>query len=391
MVQDADMDQLPKEAVQTGQLGEQAKEAVQTEEPGEQAKEAVQTGEPPEQAKEASQTGEPREQAKEASQTGEPREQAKEASQTGEPAGVEQATKGLERIKSESSVQLKSLDSMTTLSWGRSVSLDALLANMYTPEKAAVPIGERLLQLRSRLVQAFVDGATCAADDTKGRQVLGDLITDWVMELDQEGCESWDAFVAQARNLQDTMAISAVDCLDGWTALKALAKKEGELREQLQQKMEHADQAVAKALSNVLQHAGQANATSSSAAVTQRMAAWKKSLLDKGYIELQLVKDQVRVGTERVEAATVRLMNEAFTQYDQERPKTEDEILGALMEQVEQHMQALQLSEADPSSAGGTGGTEMVVDASVPKPTDKEGGFCCIQTATPVEFLSIYG
>ena len=151
------------------------------------------------------------------------------------------------------------------------------------------------------------------------------------------------------------------------------------MQEQLVAKLAHADQAVAKALVNVVQHAGQTGALSSSAAVTQRMAAWKKGLQEQGNKEIEVVKQQLQMAVKRLEAGTLQMMTSAFQRYDEGRPKTEDEIVGALMLQVEEHMQSLQLSDLDPSSARGTGGTAMEVDSH--PSTAKVGGGVLLEKA----------
>ncbi|CAE6914749.1 unnamed protein product [Symbiodinium sp. CCMP2456] len=349
-------------AVQTGEPGEQAKGSVQTEGPGQQAKGAVQTEGPGELAKGSVQSEGPGEQAKGTVQTGGPGE-AKGAVQTGGPVQTEGPGEAKGAVQTEGpgktvgSTGLRSLDSMSTLSWGRRISVESLVPD--TPMKQPVHfLEQQALELQGKLFQAFGDGATFASDDEKGRRVLGDLVTDWLIEL--QGSEYPPV---QPGAAGDTMAISAVECLDAWAALRAVAKKEADLQEQLQAKMAHADQAVAKALSSVVQHAGQAGAFSNSAAVTQRMAAWKRSLQEQGEKEIQGVKEQLQMATSRLEAGISQTVAVALQRYDEARPRTEDEIVGALMLQVEEHMQSLQLIDVDPASAGGTGGTAMDVDA----------------------------
>ena len=242
----------------------------------------------------------------------------------------------------------RSLDSMTTLSWGRSLSniQDVIGA---TPMKQQAPFDELVMELRNQLVRAFADGAS--KDDHQGRQVLGDIVMDWVIEVGKSE-------LTQQRGAAE-MCEPASECLEACAALKDLSQKVAALQEQLAAKMAHADQAVTKALASVVQHAGPANSMCSSSTVTQRMALWKKSLRDEGMKEIQQAKDQQQTCVQRLESGVDRVLTMAFGDYERDRPKTEDELVQQMIKEVESHMSALQLTNVDASSGGGTGEPSM--------------------------------
>ena len=265
--------------------------------------------------------------------------QTAEPSEKGQGPAVEQTTES----------ELRSLDSMTTLSWGR--SLENIQDLPETPMKEQGAVDHLVLELRSRLFRAFGDGASTL--DEEGQRVLGDVIVDWLMEIGNEFPP------LQAR---DVLSQLAAECLDAFADLKGLSKKTTELQAQLAGKMAHADEAVAKALASVIQHAGTTGTMASSSMVTEKMAAWKMSLRQEGMKEIEASRKQVQAAIGRLEKSAMQLMNAAYEAYDQERPKTEDELLQQMMLQVEKHMSALHIDTERPSEGGGTGETAMDVD-----------------------------
>ena len=197
-----------KGPVQTGETGEQAKKAVQTAGSGEQAKETVQTEGSGEQAKEAVQTEGSGEQAKGAVQTEGPGEQVTEEPGVGVPKGAVQTSEQAKEAVQTEGPRIRSLDSMTTLSWGRRFSLDSLVPD--TPMKQpAMYLEQQVLEIQGKLFQAFGDGATLASEDDQGRQVLGDLIMDWLIDL--QACEYPPA---QPETVGDAMMTAAMECLE---------------------------------------------------------------------------------------------------------------------------------------------------------------------------------
>ena len=274
--------------------------------------------------------------------------------QTAAEPGVEQASKDVHMV-SEDTQGFRSLDSMTTFSWGRRFSMESLVAD--TPWKQPPQFLElQIMELQSKLFDAFGNGTT--SDDEAGRQKLGDLIMDWVMDLQSNEFPPMQG--------TDAMCIRAQGVLEAWTGLKDLSKHQAYVEDQLKTKMMQADQAVAKALQTVIQHAGSANSVSSSTAVTQKMAAWKQGLLAQGMKEIDVAKAKVQTGIQQLEESTMQLIKTAFGIWDSQRPKSEEEILAVMMQEVEDHMSALQLSEQDPRSGAGTGGTDMHADPPQP-------------------------
>ncbi|CAE7228898.1 unnamed protein product [Symbiodinium sp. CCMP2592] len=118
--------------------------------------------------------------------------------------------------------------------------------------------------------------------------------------------------------------------------------------------MEHVEQAVAKALGQVVQ-TGLAGVSSHSQAIAAKMASWKKGILDEGARQLAATDAQINEAVQRAEATVGGLLRLARSLYERDRPKTEDEIVAAMMLQVEQHMETLALSGS--AGAAGTGGT----------------------------------
>ncbi|CAE7797388.1 unnamed protein product [Symbiodinium necroappetens] len=266
---------------------------------------------------------------------------------TAEPAaGVEQG-EGPKQTAAEPAAGVepfRSLDSMTTLSWGRSLSnIRDVIGE--TPMKQQATFEESVMELGNQLVRAFADGAS--KDDPNERKALCDIVMDWVLEAEN----------VEFTHMQGTaeMCLPASDCLEAYAAIKDVALKVATLKEQLAAKMAHAEQAVAKALASVVQHAGQAKSMSSSSAVTQRMASWKKSLQEEGMKDIQLASDQQQICVQRLEKAVQQVLETAFGQYDRDRPKSEDELVQQMLKEVEIHMSALQLTGVDASSGGGTG------------------------------------
>ncbi|CAE7853418.1 unnamed protein product, partial [Symbiodinium necroappetens] len=319
----------------------------QTAEPSEEGKGPAveQTTDPGEEGKgpAVEQTAEPGEKGKGPAAV----EQTAEPSETGKgPAAVEQ---------SEGQSELRSLDSMTTLSWGR--SLENIQDLPETPVKEQGTPDHLVLELRSRLFRAFGDGAS--KDDEQGQRVLGDVIMDWVLEIGTE---------LPPLQAPDVLSQLAAECLDTFAALKGLSKKATDLQAQLASKMAHADQAVAKALATVIQHAGTTGTLAGSSTVTEKMAAWKMSIREEGMKEIEAARNQSQLAVGRLEMVAMKLMNAAYEAYQEERPKSEDELLRQMMQQVEQHMSALQLECDRPSEGGGTGEAAMDVDPQPPAP-----------------------
>lgn len=236
------------------------------------------------------------------------------------------------------------LDSMTTLTLGRSYTLESML--METPSKPSGPVflPEQALVLQNKLFTAFGDGAD--EKDPQSKLELADLVVAWIKEM-----EAVDLHPGTA---EDEFSTIAKKSIADWGTVCSLVRTRETQRQQHQVKMQHVEEAVARALAQVVQ-TGLTGVPTHSSAIAAKMAAWKKGIQDEGAGQLAVTDCQVNEAVQRAEETVASLLRLARSLYDRDRPKTEDEIVAAMMLQVEQHMESLMLSGND--GAAGTGGT----------------------------------
>ncbi|CAE7403183.1 unnamed protein product [Symbiodinium sp. CCMP2592] len=234
---------------------------------------------------------------------------------------------------------------MTTLTLGRSYTLDSMLMDTPVTPSGPVFLPEQALVLQNKLFTAFGDGAD--ENDSQSKLDLADLVVDWIREM--QAVE-----VVHPGPGDDEFSNVARKSIDDWGTVCSLVKTREALRQQNKVKMEHVEQAVAKALAQVVQ-TGLAGVSSHSSAITSKMAAWKKGIQDEGVRQLAAADEQINEAVQKAEATVASLLRLARSLYDRDRPKSEDEVVAAMMLQVEQHMESLALSGC--GAAAGTGGT----------------------------------
>ena len=259
---------------------------------------------------------------------------------------------------------------MPTLSWG--ASLDSLLAD--TPQKEMPFVFGTLVEdVKACLNEAFSSGTT-PADDMPS---LCELVLNKLAEF------AGSTFEALPGDAGD-MAKELMRCLQlherAGTAAKALRAEEKEMRG----KMANADQAVAKALQSVIQQSS-VSASAAGSQVAEKMAFWKKGIQDAAAKKVAAAEADSAAALKEFEEGMKNLVRCAHAAFLAGQPKSQDELLAAMMEQVAQHMQQLEVGE----SGAGTGGTRhaayVVQDVTMEKPagaTQAKDKAACTTTRT---------
>ena len=228
---------------------------------------------------------------------------------------------------------------MPTLSWG--ASMESLLAE--TPSRQTPIVLETMAEeLRKSLCEALAAGHNM----TENMPMLCELVVAWLAET------AWSNFEPLPATATD-MSKKAMWCLQchekAGTAAKAVLKEQTDMNA----KLANADQAVAKALQAVIQQGGSATSPATAQQVTEKMAVWKKGVRDGAMEKVAAAQAVARATMKEMEDAIRGLVVCAHQSFQANQPPTEDDMLTAMMEQVQMHMQQLEVS----SGGGGTGGT----------------------------------
>ena len=261
---------------------------------------------------------------------------------------------------------------MPTLSWG--ASFESLLAD--TPQKEMPFVLASLAEeLKHKLFEAFSAGSSPANDMPS----LCEVVVEWLAET------AGSSFKPLPDDAGE-MAKIAMELLQLHDKAGGMAKALRAQEKDMRMKMLNADEAVSKALLAVIQQGSTAAHAASASQVTERMAVWKKGLQDGAAAKVEAAKKAAAASLLELEAGMKSIVKFAHASFCASQPKSDDDMLAAMMVQVQKHMQQLEVS----SRAAGTGGTmqadddsllveDTLVDGHVGIPAEKDKAACGIE------------
>ena len=244
--------------------------------------------------------------------------------------------------------QGRSINSMSTLPWG--ASLDRLIAE--TPVKQGdYSMETRAAELRTLLMDWFAQESQDMKEPERESAIL-DKMRQWLMEL--QGCS-----FPPLRPDATTFAVLVMRWYETAGKVTAAAKSVDEQKEALNVKTSHAEAAVRSALSNIAMRAASTDPDARKqlvAGVASKMAAWKHSQLQPMEKQKELAEEQLKKSLQLLKQQALEVATAVQEDFKKAVPQTEEEIMKLLLEEVNAHMQELDLSTAA-GTAAGTGET----------------------------------
>ena len=154
--------------------------------------------------------------------------------------------------------------------------------------------------------------------------------------------------------------------------IRASRKRLQEAQEQKDQKSKNVNLAVERAVENVVNKSSQANHADVRASVVSRFTGWMNEQLKEVFAAVHAAEQQMSKAEAAVEADIMALVELLHRDHQQGNPGTwdRDEVVKAMMKDVEMQLQALDLDSAGHPSGGETGGTDNI--ASQPQDGSKD-------------------